>query len=600
MKAKLLLSLLLIGALFQANAQELSSIIKPRLVDIENLSGPDSISSRHPLLKPNDTNRNILAAQNLPYPIIFIHGLNSNSTVWFDMRTALITKGLSYGGNINFCLNFDNNNSTANKNIYPEPGADIALFTNPLTELIIGDFYFLNFDVNNVGDILVSDDGIPFNDVLSNEASIVKQGIALKYAVQMVLQKTGRDKVILMGHSMGGLASREYLQNPINWQSDGSHHIAKLITTGTPHGGYTGTNAALVTGINSSSEAYRDLRKEFTYSGSDGTYLYGGIENQTNIDNSAFSDFYNVDVNCNGINGDNSMIVGLNDKTWINDLDYSYIVGICTNCDALQGLLYPGDGIVRSENANLSNFTNQLPIPKNEFIYEAAQTGVKGLHSELPQAIPVNFRGLDEPNEYNLAYEVNFSNTYKGFITVQPSVVGAYPYDFDDYKFLVNSDSQVSVFINNTFSNPIYARIINSNYLQVGQELTVNSGSNTLNLNLSVGLYYLEIFTTATNTSYLYPYTFTLSSTLSNPDFTSSDSLKIYPNPTTSAVFFDNTKLGFTEVQVFNYLGQEVAREQLAGASANQEINISNLSAGVYVLKFHNGTSTATAKVVKQ
>ena len=74
----------------------------------------------------------------------------------------------------------------------------------------------------------------------------------------------------------------------------------------------------------------------------------------------------------------------------------------------------------------------------------------------------------------------------------------------------------------------------------------------------------------------------------------------VFPNPTTSAVFFDNTKHEFTEVQVFNYLGQEVAREQLAGAVANQELNLSTLSAGVYVLKFHNGTSTATAKVVKQ
>jgi hypothetical protein len=74
----------------------------------------------------------------------------------------------------------------------------------------------------------------------------------------------------------------------------------------------------------------------------------------------------------------------------------------------------------------------------------------------------------------------------------------------------------------------------------------------------------------------------------------------VFPNPTTSAVFFDNAKLGFTEVQVFNYLGQEVAREQLSGAVANQEINLSTLSAGVYVLKFHNGSSTATAKVVKQ
>jgi len=36
---------------------------------------------------------------------------------------------------------------------------------------------------------------------------------------------------------MGGLASREYIQNTSNWQSDNVHHVAKLLTVGTPHGG---------------------------------------------------------------------------------------------------------------------------------------------------------------------------------------------------------------------------------------------------------------------------------------------------------------------------------------------------------------------------
>ncbi len=78
------------------------------------------------------------------------------------------------------------------------------------------------------------------------------------------------------------------------------------------------------------------------------------------------------------------------------------------------------------------------------------------------------------------------------------------------------------------------------------------------------------------------------------------EAIKLYPNPTNSNVFFDNSNTNFKEVVVYNYLGQEVAREQLAGAIANQELNLSTLSAGVYVLKFHNGSATATAKVVKQ
>jgi pimeloyl-ACP methyl ester carboxylesterase len=582
MKTKLLLTLMLFGMLTISNAQISIPIVKQTQFE----------------KKTNDffnQNKNTQAVQNLPYPIIFIHGLNSISDVWYDLGLQLVNSGLTVGGRIDFCLNYNGSNTISNKLVYPTPNADIALYTDYISNLYVGDFYFLNFDVDNFGRVR-GDTG--FSDVLSNESAIAKQGVALNIAIQIVLQKTGKDKVIIMGHSMGGLCGREYLQNPSIWiEPNVNHHVAKLITTGTPHGGYTGTNVP-GTGIDSRSEAYRDLRKEYTWSGSVGAYLYGGIENQTNIDNSVFSDFYNVDVNCNGINGDNSMIVGLNDKTWINNLDYSYIVGVCTNCDALQGLLYPGDGIVRSENANLSNFTNQLPAPINEFIYQAAQTGVIGLHSELPQAIPVNFRGLDEPNEYNVAYGVEFGKTYKGFITQQPA--NGYPYDYDDYKFSVTSNSQVSVLINNTFSNPIYARIINSNNFLVGQELTVNIGSNTLTLNLSAGLYYLEIYTTATSTSYLYPYTFSLSSTLSNPDFTSADSIKIYPNPTSSKVFFDNSIEKFETATIINYLGQVVDETRFSSFEANQEVDLSSFTSGVYLVKFTNKDKSITHKIIKE
>ena len=71
----------------------------------------------------------------------------------------------------------------------------------------------------------------------------------VKWAIYYVLQLTGRDKVILMGHSMGGLAAREYLQNPSNWQLDGQTHVAKLVTTGTPHGGSNASFSILNTVI---------------------------------------------------------------------------------------------------------------------------------------------------------------------------------------------------------------------------------------------------------------------------------------------------------------------------------------------------------------
>lgn len=575
MKQKLHITLLLIFSFSIANAQDL--IVKPKAVEVE-------------INNQNSLQRNSLTInQKLPYPIIFIHGLNSNSSVWVELGTQLINKGLSYGGRIDFCLNDDNNNSTSNKNLYPTPGADIALYTNYITDLTVADFYLLNFDINNVGNLFPSDDGSPFNDVLSNEASIVKQGVALKYAIQIVMQKTGRDKVILMGHSMGGLASREYLQNPINWQPDGNHHVAKLITTGTPHGGFTGFGLSPT--INFRSEAFRDLKKSYTISGNDGVYLYGGFENYSTMNNNLLYNFYNVDVNCNGIDADNTDIVGLNEKSLSSNLDYAYIVGDCTNCDLLQGTI-EGDGIVRTENANFGNFYT-FPLPKNEFIYEAAASTPIGLHSDLPKAIPVSMQGLDEPNEYLLGYNIAFNQEYKGFITQQP--VPGYPFDYDDYKFIMPSNGSFNITINNSFSNILTFRIVDTSLNTVYTNTVAPNSTSPFTTSLNSGQYYLEFYATPTSTSYQFPYTFTIQNTLSIDDNLVDSTFSIYPNPTNLKVNIKSENK-FDEAEIYNVLGQKVLTSRI---SENQEIDMSSLTSGTYFLKLKSENLIKNVKILK-
>ena len=529
---------------------------------------------------------NVLEIQSLPYPIIFIHGLDSNSNVWTDLRTHLVNEGLSFGGRIDFCLNDDGNNLLSNKNIYPTSGADIALYTDYNIDLTAADFYLLNFDIDNFGNL---PNNANFTDVLSNEAAIEKQGVALKYAIQIVLQKTGRNKVILMGHSMGGLASREYLQNTLNWQADGNHHVAKLITTGTPHGGYTGTNAAMLTGISSQSEAYRDLRKEYS-NGSNGVFLYGGLENFATIG----TGFYNNDINCNTINNDNTSIIGLNQKSLYSNLDYAYIMGNCTGCVISQGTIL-GDGVVRLENANLSNFY-VLQLPKNEFIYTASD--IIEIHSDLPHQIFESMQGLDEPNEYSLAYGINFNQAYKGFTTIQP--YGGYIYDFDDFKFNIANTNQVNVNITNILLDNLMAHIVDINGNSFG--IITSNGTNSISFSqtLPAGDYYLEIYGTATSSSYLNPYSFTLTNTLSTDNFELSNPLIVFPNPTSSKVFFDNSIYAFENVVVINSLGQELSKGSFIPFSNNQELDMSNLSSGIYMLKFYNQETTKTVKVIKK
>jgi len=599
MKKLLLLSLFFLGAIEQVKSQDLNLIVKPRPADFEYLSSPDSLGIREQLLMPNLGNRNISAEQKLPYPIIFIHGLNSSSAVWIDLGNQLINRGLSSGGRIDFCLNDNGNNQTSNKNVWTNtnnniPAADIALYTS-MTDLTVADFYLLNFNVDNFGR---SPSNPNFTDVLSNEAAIVKQGVALKIAIQMVLLKTGRDKVILMGHSMGGLAAREYIQNPINWQPDGNHHVAKLITTGTPHGGFTGINASPATGIDEKSEAYRDLKKSYTVSGNNGVYLYGGNENYSTMNNNLLYDFYNVDVNCNSVDADNSYVVGLNEKSLSLNLDYAYIVGHCTNCFLLQGLIQ-GDGIVRSENANLKNFYT-LPSPRNEFIYTASAINlVIGLHSDLPKAITVNLQALDEPNQLWLAYGVDYNITYKGFIYNQPD--NGYTYDYDDYKFTVTNNSIVNIFINNISSTTLFARIFDINGIQIGTTYSGNS-SNPINITNSLlpGEYYLEIYGTPVDLSIINSYNFNLSSTLSSEDFVLENSIKVYPNPFSNNLTIEANE-PILKVEIYNMLGQLVKSKTSQNLNENlTDIELSELAQGNYLAKIYTEANVKFSKIIKK
>ena len=129
-----------------------------------------------------------------------------------------------------------------------------------------------------------------------------------------MLTRTGADRVILVGHSMGGLAIREYLQRraldglPMWWpfrDQDDGHRTAAAVTYGTPHQG-SGAGLLcleLVVGVDCDAEAVRDLRFEYWTSNDAPAYLWGGPER-------VGAYFYNHDVNADG--DEHDIIEGLN------------------------------------------------------------------------------------------------------------------------------------------------------------------------------------------------------------------------------------------------------------------------------------------------
>lgn len=264
---------------------------------------------------------------------------------------------------------------------------------------------------------------------MSNQSAAVKQGEALGLAIQRVLNKTNADKVILMGHSMGGLAIREYLQNSYHWKYDGSHHrVAKAITIGTPHRGsdvgvITGSILGQFFGKDMLSEAVRDLRTDTPRGINDrGVFLYGGDEP------SILSPYYNTDVNCDGDANDYNL-VGLNSKSFPRNLPYTCLIGTT-------GYGTGGDLIVSQYSANLNNVNSSYNSDVFYLDFSDRETNaIKDIiwHSELPKQVRNNILTLDEPSNYSHAYELipNRSSSYTGLFTKQSS--GSL-FDIDSYK----------------------------------------------------------------------------------------------------------------------------------------------------------------------
>jgi len=151
----------------------------------------------------------------IPYPVIFVHGIASSADTWALFRDYLINNaGWVYGGT----PAYDPAAQTVAIYCPSEPSQPVSCTGNA------GNFYTLNFSDNQ-------------------NLSFDAQGGELAAIITAVLEANpGKTKVLLVSHSMGALAAREYLQGlarqpnaetTIPYRDD----VAKLITVGAPHQG---------------------------------------------------------------------------------------------------------------------------------------------------------------------------------------------------------------------------------------------------------------------------------------------------------------------------------------------------------------------------
>lgn len=401
----------------------------------------------------------------IPNPIILVHGWTGSYETW-DLFTkhlenqASLTVERNY---LNYNLDCDYNLSTSY--LYNDVCDNTGSLANK-------DVYIINFRSGSS---------------MSNQSGVVKQGYALKLAIRKVLNATGADNVVLLGHSMGGLAIREYLQNPSNWQSDGQHHVAKLATIGTPHRGSNTSGGILTNAFTSkdeNSEAVRDLRESYLYSGCTrggqaiqcpGVYLWGGQETRSWMKTNALggSSFYNIDVNCNGGSGDN--ITGLNQKSISTNLDFACVIGGPTF----------SDGIVSVESQNLNTL---YPNLADLFYWDCSKSTGLICHTQEPkQAFTEMLQALDEPKKYPTI--VKFGNSNKGFFTSQTNSSNT---DRDDYTLYAPQRGVLTFSAGSVIASNAVINISNPSGTLIASEIIGNSITKSIQIS-TAGNYNIAI-----------------------------------------------------------------------------------------------------------
>lgn len=467
------------------------------------------------------------------YPIVFIHGSASSDATWEKTFTHLKNRdGLGDINVFDVALNADDDNTNAS--LTNDIKWDDVVYQG--TTIHLGKRNFEE-DIANTTDGWIGDNvfAINFQEERfkgnqsteyfeeSNESAIYKQGKAIGVLINEVLNHTGKDKVILVAHSMGGLAVREYLQRTdpitgehINWvypnESVTGHRVARFVTYGTPHLGQNGApdpTRSENPDVLGETESNRDMIWEYqgytppydNITPAQGIYLFGGNELYV-ASTSTHSTFPNADINCNGFEGDT--IIGINEG--FNSFDYNPSMPLPTNIPytyivgkigCILGLC--GDGLIDQDRQYLHNSSNDVsPVGFSDTVM------TKVLHTSQGGDVRGIIRGIDEPESFGFAYEISQNNNYIGYITSQ--MFGDL-YDQDMYKIDCDGDV-LDVIIRNNLSGLDSIIIYNNLYQRVYETPIFNqSGLSRHTIDqLIPGTYFISLKGIATSISWEHPY----------------------------------------------------------------------------------------------
>lgn len=546
---------------------------------------------------------NRLLNKELPYPMLFVHGLTGDSESWQYFTNTVL--GALFDANesvlMGYCLN--NDASFSYSNAVSDVSDELFWSTLPNSNL-----YRVTFNCDPDGECWYGGDDY----WLSNQSAIYKQGKALGKAVNSILQATGKEKVILIGHSMGGLAVREYYQNSVHW-SDNSSRVAKIVTVGTPHWGSDFEADGIILDnlfADVRSEAIRDLRSGYDLVGvfqHEGIFLWGdGYEDQNEMLDNALSPWYNVDVNCNGVTGNYiPFSQSLNGRPLDASIEFGSVYDINDLVVRDYTLSFGYPNTVGWDRGG-EDFCACLDAQGNGTAwcesFQADAEGLDGGHMALVTETQAIMRATDEPDCYEPAYTIYPNQRYVGFITQQGSTNTFYPTDWDPYRFTISSPTQVVVSIPfENVTSTLSCHVVKANpnecdwIEEFGSINGVSGGQSSFSCNLQQpGEYFLEFYADGQPTFKRYEFEMTFGS-ISQTEALGAEKLLIYPNPADDVLrWIGGDESRPMTFRIFDVSGRILKQGVLQGGS----LCVEDLHDGAYVIEMRSNTKLHSSQFV--
>jgi hypothetical protein len=200
-------------------------------------------------------------------------------------------------------------------------------------------------------------------------------------------------------------------------------------------------------------------------------------------------------------------------------------------------------------------------------------------------------------------YDVSTNGTISGAaaISLNTDVNGtiAPRNDIDHYKFTINSAGTITVSLTTLPANYNLA-VLNSSGTQIGLSQNNGTQSESINLNVAAGTYYAKVFPKGNANSATACYTLRVQTgTATDVNVKNSFMLNLFPNPANSSlnVWIEGVEQK-VQIKVYDIMGKLVMQQ--TSTTTLTQMNVSKLSAGIYMLNVNNGKETRAAKFVKE